>query len=217
MKKVVFGLALVLVVGILLGYGVGWFFQQERDEESLMPEFVEEALPPREVTLYFSEPEGRYLERVTTSIDGCDDDRDCVRALLERLIAGPTDEMVRVIPETTEIKGVELENDLVRINFSRHLVDHHPGGSLTELLTIHSLTNSLSESFPYLRQLQILVEGDMRQTLKGHVRIDHPVYADYTLAEPPRTGTETDTLQPQDQEGGLEIEHIIEEAAGSSN
>ena len=215
MKKIFLGLALVLGVGILLGYGIGWFFQHSQDEVAQVPAFIEEALPPREVTLYFAEPEGRYLLRETDVIAGCEDDRDCVRALLEQLIAGPQGDKVRVLPETTRIRGVELENDLVRIDFSRHLVDHHPGGSLTELLTIHSLINSLSESFPYLRQMQILVEGDLRQTLKGHVRIDHPVYADYALTQPPGTGVET--VAPEDREGYLEIERIIEEATRGSN
>ncbi len=212
MKKIFLGLALVLGVGILLGYGIGWFFQQGQDEVAQMPEFIEEALPPREVTLYFSEPEGRYLIRETAVISDCEDDRDCVRTLLEQLIAGPQGDNVRVLPETTLIRGVELENDLVRIDFSRHLVDHHPGGSLTEMLTIHSMINSLSESFPYLRQMQILVEGDMRQTLKGHVRIDYPVYADYALTQP-----SVDTAEPEGRDGYLEIERIIEEATRGSN
>ena len=215
MKKIFLGLALVLGIGILLGYGIGWFFQQAQDEVARLPVFVEETLPPREVTLYFAEPEGRYLLRETDTISGCDDDRDCVRMLLERLIAGPQGDKIRVVPESTRIRGVELENDLIRVDFSRHLVDHHPGGSLTELLTIHGLINSLSESFPYLRQMQILVEGEVRQTLKGHVRIDHPVYADYALTQPPSTGVETDTQEAP--EGYLDIERIIEEATRSNN
>lgn len=130
MKKIFLGLALVLGAGILLGYGVGWFFQQGYDEVAPLPAFVEQELPPREVTLYFTEPGGRYLSRETDVISGCEDDRDCVRALLDKLIAGPQGDLVRVVPATTRVRGVELENDLVRIDFSRHLVDHHPGGSL---------------------------------------------------------------------------------------
>ena len=71
--------------------------------------------------------------------------------------------------------------------FSRQLVDFHPGGSLTELLSIYSIANSLSESFPYIRQIQILVAGEVRQTLKGHVRIDQPIYANFSYDNPPLT------------------------------
>lgn len=216
MKKIFLSLTLVLIVGIVLGYIIGWIFQDSEDESIQTPGFIEEPLAEREVALYFAEPQGRYLLRETAGISGCEDDRDCVRALLERLIAGPQGKAVPVLPATTRIEGVELDNDLVRINFSRHLVDHHPGGSLTELLTIYSLINSLSESFPYLRQLQILVEGEVRHTLKGHVRIDHPIYADYAMTQPPRLGTGTlePTREPQDYD---EIERLIEEATKGSN
>jgi len=216
MKRIFFILAAVLIIGILLGYILGWFFQDAQDEVGQVPEFTEEAKVEREVTLYFAEPQGRYLARETTIISGCEDDRDCVRALLEQLIKGPQGDNVRVLPETTRIEGIELENDLVRINFSRHLVDHHPGGSMTELLAIYSLINSLSESFPYLRQMQIVVEGEVRQTLKGHVRVDHPVYADYTLTRPP--GTDPGDNEPtRDEKDYREIERLIEEATKGAN
>ncbi|MFO7812069.1 MAG: GerMN domain-containing protein [Pelovirga sp.] len=216
MKRVFFILAAVLITGIALGYILGWFFQASRDEEAPAPEFIGETLAEREVSLYFAEPEGRYLARETAIISDCEDDRDCVRALLEQLIIGPRGDNMRVLPTATRIEGVELENDLVRINFSRHLVDHHPGGSMTELLSIYSLINSLSESFPYLRQMQILVEGEVRQTLKGHVRIDHPVYADYTLTEPPRID-EDDNLPTRDEKDYREIERLIDEATKEAN
>jgi len=216
MKRIFFSLTLVLTIGILLGYLLGWIFQHSREEVAQIPGFIQDTLAQQEVTLYFTEPQGRYLLRETVEIAGCEDDRDCVRTLLERLIAGPQGGSVRVLPATTRIEGVELENDLVRINFSRHLVDHHPGGSVTELLTIHSLINSLSESFPYLRQMQILVEGEVRQTLKGHVRIDYPVYADYALTQKPQFGTATDKPLREKLDYS-EIERLIEEASKSSN
>jgi len=216
MKRIFFILAVVLIIGILLGYILGWLFQASREDVAQIPELIEEPLTEREVTLYFAEPQGRYLTRETINISGCEDDRDCVRALLEQLIAGPRGDNVRVLPEATRIEGVELENDLVRINFSRHLVDHHPGGSMTELLSIYSLINSLSESFPYLRQMQILVEGEVRQTLKGHVRVDHPVYADFALSRPP--GVDGSDIQPvRDEKDYREIERLIEEAAQDAN
>lgn len=216
MKRAFFILAAVLIIGIALGYILGWVFQASRDEVAPVPELIEETLAEREVTLYFAEPRGRYLARETAIISDCEDDRDCVRALLEQLINGPQGDNVRVLPAATRIEGVELENDLVRINFSRHLVDHHPGGSMTELLSIYSLINSLSESFPYLRQMQILVEGEVRQTLKGHVRIDHPVYVDYTLTEPPRID-DADNQSTRDEKDYREIERLIEEATKDTN
>jgi hypothetical protein len=217
MKNLLIGLAAVLGIGVLLGYGIGWFFQHGEMETAQLPIIVEETLPPREVILYFTEPEGRYLQRVEQAIPGCEEDSDCILSLLQQLIAGPTGEGIPVLPAATRVLGVEVENDLVRINFSHHLSDLHPGGSLSELLTIHSLIISLSESFPYLRQLQVLVESEVRQTLKGHVRIDRPITADYALTQPPSSGQEEvpDTGRPA--AGTLNIEDIIEQSGEPSN
>lgn len=214
MKKLLAGLGAVLIVGILVGYGVGWLFQQKLEDTVQAPAPVELLLPEREVTLYFAEPQGSYLVRQQQSIPGCIDDRDCVNSLLTALIAGPKDKAVTVavLPETTEILGIELEGDLARVNFSRQLVDHHPGGSLSELLTIHSLINSLSESFPYIRQLQILIDGEPRETLKGHVRIDYPVTADYAFTQPQGTGSDQPAAVPAREKQDA-IEEIIRKAA----
>mgnify|MGYP001175608016 CR=1 FL=1 len=138
--------------------------------------------------LYFASPQGDYLLPEARLIAGCEDDRDCIGSLLEALRSGSQQQLLPVLPAETGILDIDLENDLVRLNFSRHLSDFHPGGSLSELLTVYSLADSLSENFSYIRQVQILIDGQVRQTLKGHVRIDQPVYADFSYTRPPETG-----------------------------
>jgi hypothetical protein len=205
MKKLLLGLLGLLLVGILAGFGIGWLLQQAQPPAERIPIVVEEELPEREVQLYFADPLGRYLVAEARMIRGCEDDRDCIRSVLEALRAGSRQELLPVMPSQTGILEIELENDLVRVNFSRQLSDFHPGGSLSELLTIYSLSNSLSENFPYLRQLQILVDGQVQQTLKGHARIDQPVYADFSYSRPPEAGPMPD-LPEQAGLPGLETE-----------
>lgn len=188
MKKILLGLLGLLLIGVLAGYAIGWFLQQAQEPEVRIPIVVEEDLPEREVQLYFVDSHGSFLVPEARMIAGCDDDRDCIRSLLEALRSGSQQELLPIIPPQVGILEIELENDLVRVNFSRHLSDFHPGGSLSELLTVYGLANSLSENFPYLRQVQILIDGQPQQTLKGHVRIDQPVYADFSYSRPPQTG-----------------------------
>jgi hypothetical protein len=179
----------LLLVGILAGYGIGWLLQQSQPAAERIPIVVEDVLPEREMQLYFAAPQGGYLLAEPRLIAGCEEDSDCIRSMLEGLRSGSQQQLLPVLPPETGILDIELENDLVRINFSRHLSDFHPGGSLSELLTVYSLANSLSENFPYLRQLQILIDGQTKQTLKGHVRIDQPVYADFSYSHPPQSGS----------------------------
>ena len=209
MKKLLLSLFGVLFVGILLGYGVSWFFQQTQDSTEEVRVVIAEEVPVREVLLYFVEPQGAFLVPEVYEIPVCDEDRDCIYSLFAGLIQGSRQGNLPVLPLETKILTVAVENDLVRVDFSKHLVDFYPGGSLTELLSIYSLANSLNENFPYVRQLQILIEGEVRQTLKGHARIDQPIYADFSFSEPPLSGPVPEQLDINVDDQDLSIEQII--------
>lgn len=210
MSKVLIGLLLVLVTGILLGYGASWYLQQGQRATEEVPIAITKEVSMREVQLYFTAAEGTFLVPEPRDIPMCDVSSDCINSLLTGLINGSQQGDFPVLPKETKILGIEVENDLVRVDFSRQLVDFHPGGSLTELLSIYSIANSLSESFPYIRQIQILVEGEVRQTLKGHARIDQPIYADFSFSDPPLTVTLPGLTEENADTQGLSIETLIE-------
>ena len=211
MRKLLSGMFGVLIIGILVGYGTSWYFQRSRNVAEKTPIVIIEDVSVREIQLYFTDPMGTFLIPENREIPGCDDDRDCICSLLKSLIKGSQQKNLPVLPKETKVFGVEVENDLVRVNFSRQLVDFHPGGSLTELLTIYSLVDSLNENFPYIRRLQILVEGEVRQTLKGHVRIDQPIYADFSFSHPPLTGPVPERKEIRPEDSGLSVEQLIQD------
>ncbi|MDX2481132.1 MAG: GerMN domain-containing protein [Desulfuromusa sp.] len=217
MKKLLLSLLGVLLVGVLVGYGTGWFFQQAQNTTEEVRVVIAKDIPVREIQLYFAAPLGSFLVPESYAIPACDEDRDCIQGLLLGLIKGSQQENLAVLPKETKILAVEVENDLVRVNFSKQLVDFHPGGSLTELLSIYSLVNSLNENFPYVRQLQILIEGEVRQTLKGHARIDQPIYADYRFSEPPLAGSLPEQEKNNADGQGLSVEKLIQDSNASGN
>jgi Sporulation and spore germination len=209
MKKILAGLIVILVVGVLLGYGISWMSQQVQKTEDEPIRVVIEALPERMVQLYFTAPEGTFLMAETVAIPGCEEDRDCIMSLVQALTHGSQVGNLAVLPQQTAVLSAEIENDLVRIDLSQKVVDFHPGGSLTELLSIYSIANSLSENFPYIRQVQLLVDGEIRQTLKGHARIDQPIYADLSYNRSPmEQGEDSSKISGQQ---GLSIEQLIEQ------
>lgn len=210
MSKVLTGIFGVLVAGVLLGYGVSWYLQQDQSPAEEVRIAITKEVSMREVQLYFAAPEGTFLVPESRDIPMCDVDRDCINSLLVSLINGSQQGNSPVLPKETKILGIEVENDLVRVDFSRQLVDFHPGGSLMELLSIYSIANSLSEGFPYVRQIQILVAGEVRQTLKGHVRIDQPIYANFSYNNPPLTVTLPGSTKASADTQGLSIETLIQ-------
>ncbi len=210
MKKVVLSLVAVLIVGVLSGYGLSWLLQllqePEAVPESIMPA-VTDVLPERNVLLYFTDPGGSFLRPERHTIPGCETDQECVSALLTALIRGPQEGDIAVLPEQTRVLGVTIADDLVTLDFSRQLVDLHPGGVQAELLTVYSLVNSIIENFPYLHRVQILIEGQRRETLKGHVHMERPFEADLAYLQTPAAGPAKE--QKRDE---LSIESLIEGA-----
>jgi len=160
--------------------------QQVVEEESLTVE-TEESAPPRDVILYFSLAQEPVLYPETRQIDACDSDISCIKGLVAALAEGPqaTGGMVRVVPEGTQLNGVHIEEDLVTLDFNARLVNGHPGGSLSELLTVYALIDSIAANFPHLRQMQLLFDGQPRGTLKGHIDVIQPVKADFSWTRNP--------------------------------
>ena len=77
-------------------------------------------------------------------------------------------------------RGVELREVFITsqgvayVDFSRELVQNHPGGSSAEELTVYSLSNTLIANFPAIKMVKILVEGREISTLAGHLDLTIP-------------------------------------------
>jgi spore germination protein GerM len=133
----------------------------------------------REVLLYFAVPDAPYLEAENREIEDCQAEEECLRNTVQALIDGPVGALVPVLPARTVLRQLTVEGDLIVVDFSKDFVNGHPGGSLTELLTVYSLVDSLAVNFPYVRQMRILVEGVPLDTIKGHVDLRSPVGTDF--------------------------------------
>lgn len=139
----------------------------------------------REVVLYFGSPDGSFLVAEARQIEDCLEEADCLRATVQSLVDGPVTDLVAVLPSHAQVRGVTASGGTATIDFSADLVSGHPGGSVSELLTVYSLADTLAENFPHLRQVRILVEGEPAETLKGHVDLREPVKADFSFTHPP--------------------------------
>lgn len=178
--------SLLLLIPLLVVVLLVVWLQPEEQEEEPAPVPIKVELLPREALLYFADPAGRYLVSEFQQIAGCDEDWECVRNLFISLVNGPQGDLLPILPPQTEVLSVEIRDDLIVVDFNGAFVHAHPGGSLSELLTVYGLVNSLTVNFPYLKQVQILVEGQPVETLKGHVSLARPVMADFSYSRPPQ-------------------------------
>ncbi|SDL21964.1 Sporulation and spore germination [Geoalkalibacter ferrihydriticus] len=192
---------LLLVVGALAFWAgkAGWFAPAQKGVET-----PAEAPAMREIILYFADLQGEFLVAEQREMPDCPDNEKCVHAVIEALIKGPRADLIPVLPPQTRVLGVAFDEETVTVDFTRDLVTRHPGGSISELLTVYGLANTLAVNFPHLRQVRILVAGQAVESLKGHVDLRAPVPADFRYGRPPLGVGGSDDLSTSPAQGGIQ-------------
>ena len=135
------------------------------------------------LNLYFGDPNSDYLmsePRTMVFQEGAIENN--VKKIIEELIKGPKSTLIQTIPQGVALRGITLKGTtLVVLDFSPDLARNHPGGSLAEMQTIYSLVNSILLNIPSLKEVQILVDGHSRETLKGHIDLRTPLKPNLAL------------------------------------
>ncbi|MFW6387534.1 MAG: GerMN domain-containing protein [Thermodesulfobacteriota bacterium] len=130
-----------------------------------------------EISLYFSTPDASGLLEEKRSVPRAGDDYTALDQIVTQLARGPEDPgLSPVIPGQTRLLGVSrLDAKTLELDFNRELIDYHPGGSASELLTVHALTNSIAAYMPDFERFVFKVEGQALESLKGHVDLSRAV------------------------------------------
>jgi spore germination protein GerM len=146
----------------------------------------------QEVTLYFSDAQERFLVPEKRFVPKEKAPEAQATEIVRALIAGSKSGLVNTFPDKAELKAVRFEGkETLLVDFQESLVTHHPGGSAAEMATVHSLTNSLAANIPAVKKVKILIDGQVRETLKGHVGLKHSFSVNRELivpAAPPKEG-----------------------------
>ncbi len=88
------------------------------------------------------------------------------------------------LPHQTKLLTASFKPPLITINLSSDLSKGVVNfGGQDEMLAISCLTNSFLANFPNFTALQILIEGEKRETLAGHIDISQPLHYQPTIIE----------------------------------
>ncbi len=129
---------------------------------------------PHFVVYFSSETDGRLMPEHRSGFG-------TVEERLAVLQHGPkTKGLVNMLPRGTEVIGYELERGILTVNFNERLRSGHSGGSYGELLTVYGVVNSLVEA-PTVERVRIVIEGQVQDTLVGHLNLREPLAGDRSL------------------------------------
>lgn len=202
MKKMMIGVGVLAVLAFFAGMAVVFNpFNITSAPETVEPVHVviDSTAVQRDVILYFGDVASSFLVQEVRFIDECTTDQECVVALVQELIAGPESELVPVIPEHALLLDAKIVDATAELNFNQSLITYHPGGSTSEMLTVHALVNTIAANVPYIRKLLIRVDGKAVATLRGHVDLRQPIVADFSLV---RQETEVQAIEVAPQTSG---------------
>jgi hypothetical protein len=137
------------------------------------------------VVLYFSDanerflkPEERYIPKGNTPTEQA---REVVKALLD----GSKEKLVNTFPDKVTLESIKIdESETAHVSFDNSLVQHHPGGSASEMATIYSLTNSLIKNISGIKKVRLLIAGKEVESIKGHISTRHPFTMNKELLAP---------------------------------
>jgi spore germination protein GerM len=162
------------------------------------------AAPPVETahitaTLYYASSDGRALVPVRRDVPAATSVVDQGRQILTVQLQDAPQPYVQVVPKGTKLRAFYVtERGDAFVDLSGDVVSAHPGGSLTELLTIYAIVNTVTSNLPAVQRVQLLVEGKEVDTIAGHVDVRRPLERDATLVREGRGGQPDPQPKTQD-------------------
>lgn len=178
---------IILLVTIVTGFIL--IFLQGDDSSDKIAETDQFYNVPRDMTvnessvfLYFCDRKRPYLVAEERVLSHSENPVLFAKTIIEALIKGSHNGMMRSIPVGTVLKALYITNEKTAYaDFSREISDGHPGGSQMEYLSVYSIINSLALNIPEIEKVKILIEGQEIETLAGHIDVRTSLSANMLL------------------------------------
>ena len=183
------GRILPIAIGVallgLLAWGVTSLLERLTERETAA---VVTATPPPPnetphiaATLFYATAEGDALLPVQREVPLAEGLVAQGRAILTAQFAPPPAPYISAIPPGTMLRAFYVTEKGDAFVDVSGISTAHPGGSLTEMLTVHAIVNAVTANLPAVQRVQILVDGKEVDTIAGHVDIRQPLSRDTSL------------------------------------
>jgi spore germination protein GerM len=134
------------------------------------------------VTLFFLREEDDLFVSETRAIPVAATVAQEAESVLNELIKGSANGAPSAVPVETKVGQVFVTKEGVAYaDFSKELSAAHPSGSDAEKATVFAIVNSLAYNFKTIKKVFILVDGEERETLNGHITLNRAFAPDFSL------------------------------------
>lgn len=134
------------------------------------------------VHLYFAAADHSFLMAEERVLDRNSDPSEFAKAIVNALIEGPQQNLMRTVPKETVLRTVYIADDgIAYVDFTDSIRVHHPGGCRLEQLSIYAIVNSLILNMDRIQTVKILIDGQEAFTLAGHIDLRFPFSADMLI------------------------------------
>jgi len=182
-KAVIAGL--IMVLAVLVFFFIRGIAPERLTKAQETTETADLTGPPtsetKTVTLFFVREDNGLLAREERTIPVSGSVSRDGEAILNELIKGSANGLASALPPETKVLQVFVTKDgTAYADFSKDLVTAHPSGSDAEADTVYAIVNTLAANFPSVKKVMILVDGEERETLNGHLTLDRAFFPNYS-------------------------------------
>jgi len=159
--------------------------------DSIFPPDAEEAAAKRErkeVVLYFSDANERFLVPEKRLVPKGKNTTAQAEEIVKALIEGPKLGQIRTIPAGAKLQGIRIADGTAILNFDNPFIEQHPGGTASEVATVYSLANTLTQNLTEIKKVRFQVGGKDVTTIKGHVDLREPIFPNKDLVKQTAAG-----------------------------
>ena len=170
------GFALLVAVWLVTTRLPGWLTKPEVGTGTAADPVIAGEARRIQATLFYVSDEGTTLVPTSRNVAYGGTPVLQARRLVEAQIAPPPEGLVSAIPAGTTVRAVFIsDNREAYVDLGGTILSGHSGGSLDEALTVYAIVNAITVNLPDITAVQILIEGQEVDSLRGHVDLRAPL------------------------------------------
>jgi len=136
----------------------------------------------RTITLFFLSDEDNLLHPEEREIYTHELTVFEAKQTIEELVRGSSRGALASVPPGTRLREMYIIQDgIAYVDFSRELKDNHGSGTAGETATVFAIVNTLTYNFESIKRVSILIGGNERETLNGHIDLTRPLLPRFDL------------------------------------